>query len=215
MTFLKVIALDGPSGVGKSSVARDLAAQMGWTYLDTGALYRALSLAWLRAASHPSLLDDPTWLEGLHIRFEHGQTFLNGENVSKQIREPSVTEKVSFVSAHAFVREKLTSIQRQCGQQGEMILDGRDIGTVVFPDAFLKVFLDASAEERAKRRWLQAGKVDSLENVLAALKMRDQQDENRTLAPLKPADDAWILATDQLTQDQVVQAIFEEAKRRL
>lgn len=215
MSLLKVIALDGPSGVGKSSVARDLASKMDWTYLDTGALYRALSLAWLRAGGHASLLDDSTWLKDLDIRFERGATLLNGEDVSNQIREPSVTSKVSFVAAHAFVREKLTAIQRSCGQQGHMILDGRDIGTVVFPDAFLKVFLEASAEERARRRWLQTGKRESFENVLEALKVRDLQDENRALAPLKPADDAWKLSTDDLSQEEVVNAICEEAQRRL
>ncbi|MCB1051132.1 MAG: (d)CMP kinase [Acidobacteria bacterium] len=218
MTVKQVIALDGPSGVGKSTIAKRLAQELGWTHLDTGALYRAITHAWLEAGADPSWLDQPEWLQSLQVSYQLGKTQLNGRDVSKAIRSQNVTEQVSFVSSHAAVRQQLTAIQRDLAAKGKMILDGRDIGTVVVPDAFLKVFMLASVDERAKRRWLQLGgdqQGQSLASIRAAVADRDHQDETRALAPLKPASDAWILDTDPLSIDQVVAAIMQEVHRRL
>jgi len=213
-----VIAIDGPSGVGKSSVSKFLAKALGWTYLDTGAMYRAVTLAWLRHGQTDALLTNDTWLQGLDLDFAEGKMLLQGARVGTAIRSPEVTRLVSKVAAVPNVRETLTRLQRQIASRKPCVLDGRDIGTVVFPDAFLKVFLTAAPKVRAQRRWLQLGGHESnmsLEEVLADQLERDRQDSERETAPLVKAEDAWVVETDTLAQDQVVKHILSEAKRRL
>lgn len=213
-----VIAIDGPSGVGKSSVSKGLASRLSWTYLDTGAMYRTVTLAWLREKTDVLLFDDQAWLDALELDFQETLIFLGNEDVSAAIREPQVTAAVSQVAANPKVRTHLTTMQREIAQRRPCILDGRDIGTVVFPNAFFKVFLTASAEVRAKRRWLQMGGQEAsmtMEQVLADQEARDEADSNRETAPLRKADDAYEFSTDLHTQDQVVDLLEAEARRRL
>jgi cytidylate kinase len=214
----RVIALDGPSGVGKSSVARDLAQRLGWTYLDTGAMYRAITLAWLRQQDEdPAAFSRREWLESLHLNMNGQGIYLNDENVAQAIRDAQVTAEVSRVAADTTVRTFLTQQQRDIGKRGDCVMDGRDIGTVVIPDALLKVFLTASPEVRARRRWLQQGGPDSGTDIATILKEqqeRDRKDSERDTAPLKPAADAVILNTDPYDQAQVVDLIENLLKQK-
>lgn len=214
----KVIAIDGPSGVGKSSVSKVLARRLGWTYLDTGAMYRTVTLAWLREQTQVECYDDPAWLEALDVDFQGSTILLKGEDVSEKIRGVKVTGSVSQVAANKRVRAFLTDMQRAIAGRRPCILDGRDIGTVVFPDAFFKAFLVASASERARRRWLQIGGEESgvaLEQILKELETRDAADSSRETAPLRQAEDAFLVDTDHYDQDGVVRVLEEEAQRRL
>lgn len=218
MAITKVIAIDGPSGVGKSTVAKALAKRLNWTYLDTGATYRAVTLAWLEAGREEGLPSQSTWLRQLAVDFQAGDILLQGRVVNDAIRSAEVTANASFISAQAAVRAFLTDLQRRIAGERPCVLDGRDIGTVVFPRAFLKVFLTADDAVRAERRWRQLGAEaanESLDEILTALKERDRKDSTRALAPLKPATDAWQLATDKLSQTEVIDAIEDEARRRL
>ena len=214
-----VIAIDGPAGVGKSSVAKGLALKLkGWSYLDTGAMYRAITWAWIQAGQEEALLADPTWLAGLDLNIEGTQVSLNATDITLAIRNQEVTRLVSQVAAAADVRFNLTRMQQEMGRRRPCIVDGRDIGTVVFPQAFLKVFLIASPEVRAKRRWLQLGGEQapvSIEALIEDLNRRDTYDSTRRVAPLKAAEDAWHLDTDPYDQEQVIALIHEEALKRL
>jgi cytidylate kinase len=208
VSALPLIAIDGPSGVGKSTTARRVAGRLGWQYLDTGAMYRAVALALLRAGLS---LDDREGLErllaGLRLTQEGTRIFLGGEDVSEAIRSPEVTRHVTPVSADARVREVLVDQQRRIGASGRWVVDGRDIGTVVFTDACCKVFLTASPEARARRRFLELqakGQSPVLAEVLADLERRDQADSTRAASPLRKADDAVELDSSDLTLDQVV-----------
>jgi CMP/dCMP kinase len=205
---LPLIALDGPSGVGKSTTARRVAEQLGWQYLDTGAMYRAAALAVLRAGVS---LDDRPALErllaGLQLAQEAGRMYLAGEEVSEAIRGPEVTRLVTPVSADARVRQVLVKQQRHIGASGRWVVDGRDIGTVVFPNACCKVFLTASPEARAQRRFLELqtkGQSPILEEVLTDLQRRDTADSTRVASPLRKADDAVVLDSSDLSLEQVV-----------
>ncbi len=205
---LPLIAIDGPSGVGKSTTARRVAKCLGWQYLDTGAMYRATALALLRAglplADRPGL---ERLLAGLLLTQEGTRIFLDGEDVSEAIRSQEVTRHVSPVSADARVREVLVDQQRRIGNRGRWVVDGRDIGTVVFTHACCKIFLTASPEARAQRRLreLQAkGQAPVFAEVLADLQRRDQADSTRAVAPLRKAVDAVELDSSNLTLDQVV-----------
>lgn len=213
-----VIAIDGPSGVGKSSVAKALAARLHWTYLDTGAMYRTVTLAWLNSGRGEDALQDHDWLTRINMDFDEKQILLDGELVNQEIRSRKVTAKVSLVAATPEVRAFLTEMQRAIAGRRNCILDGRDIGTVVFPDAFLKIYLTAGEEVRARRRWRQMGGEESemtLEEVLADQARRDREDSNRDVAPLKKADDALELDTDHRDQDAVVDALFKMVAQRL
>lgn len=205
---LPLIAIDGPSGVGKSTTARRVAARLGWQYLDTGAMYRAAALAFQRAGL--SLEDRPGLdhlLAGLRLAQEGTRIFLAGEDVSEAIRSQEVTRGVTPVSADARVREVLVEQQRRIGASGRWVVDGRDIGTVVFPEACCKIFLTASPEARAQRRFLELqgkGQSPVFEEVLADQQRRDQADSTRAVAPLRKAEGAVELDSSGLTLDQVV-----------
>ncbi|WP_243287638.1 (d)CMP kinase [Geothrix terrae] len=205
---LPLIAIDGPSGVGKSTTARRAAARLGWQYLDTGAMYRAATLALQRAGL--SLEDRPALerlLAGLDLAQEGTRIFLAGEDVSEAIRSQEVTRGVTPVSADARVREVLVEQQRRVGASGRWVVDGRDIGTVVFPHACCKIFLTASPEARARRRFLELeakGQAPLFEDVLADQRRRDEADSTRAVAPLRKAADAVELDSSAMTLDQVV-----------
>ncbi|WP_286355240.1 (d)CMP kinase [Geothrix oryzae] len=205
---LPLIAIDGPSGVGKSTTARRVASRLGWQYLDTGAMYRAAALAIHRAGLALEAREDlERVLAGLALTQEGTRIFLAGEDVSEAIRSQEVTRRVTPVSADARVREVLVDQQRRIGATGHWVVDGRDIGTVVFPQACCKVFLTASPEARARRRFLELqakGQGAVFEEVLADQRRRDEADSTRAVAPLRPAEDAVELDSSDLTLDQVV-----------
>jgi len=212
MASLPLIALDGPSGVGKSTTAKRVAAELGWDYLDTGAMYRSVALAALRAKL---TLADPDALErllpGLELSQGGGRFELNGEDVSEAIRAPEVTALVSPLSADPRVRDTLVAQQRRIGGRGRFVVDGRDIGTVVFPEACCKIFLTASVQARAHRRFLelQAKGLPSDESEVARdLAARDLTDSTRAVAPLRKAEGAWELDSSALNLDEVVKAII-------
>jgi cytidylate kinase len=208
-----VIAIDGPAGAGKSSVARAVAAALGFTYLDSGAMYRCVALAALERGVD---LDDPAAVgalaDSLPIDLGGERVGLDGRDVSGAIREPQVTEAASRVSVHPLVREAMVTRQRQLIEAGRYVAEGRDIGTVVSPDAPLKVFLTASAEERARRRAAQTGEGEAA--VLAAQRERDERDETREHSALHAADDAVEIDTTGLSLDRVVARIVALARER-
>jgi cytidylate kinase len=208
-----VIAIDGPAGAGKSTVARGLAAKLAFTYLDSGAMYRCVALAALRRGID---LDDPAVVAALAgsiaISLSDENVKLDGEDVSAEIREPEVSEASSRVSVHPGVREAMVARQRELIAAGRYVAEGRDIGTVVSPDAPLKVFLTASAEERARRRAAQTG--DDPAAVLAAQRERDRRDETREHSALRAAADAVEIDTTGLGQDEVVARIAALAAER-
>ena len=212
----KIIAVDGPAGAGKSTVSKIVAAELGYTYIDTGAMYRAVGLKIFESGQNltEEFLSEVT--EKIEIELdESARVFVNGEEVTKKIRTPEVSRLASDVSKFDFVRKKLTELQRKMAEQGKVIMDGRDIGTVVLPNADLKIFLTASIEERARRRFDeltakgQAVELSAIEKEIAA---RDKQDSERKIAPLKKADDAILLDTTNLTIKEVVDKILELAR---
>jgi CMP/dCMP kinase len=205
---LPLIAIDGPSGVGKSTTARRVAERLGWYYLDTGAMYRAAALAVQRAGI--ALTDRPALealLQSLDLSQEGTRIFLAGEDVSEAIRSQAITQLVTPVSADGRVREVLVDQQRRIGARGRWVVDGRDIGTVVFTGACCKVFLTASPEARAQRRFLELqakGQSPDLEAVLQDLQRRDLADSTRAVAPLRRAEDAAELDSSAMSLNQVV-----------
>jgi CMP/dCMP kinase len=208
-----VIAIDGPAGAGKSSVARAVAAALGFTYLDSGAMYRCLALAALEAGAN---LGDGEALgrlaEGLEIELRDGLVALDGTDATAAIREPRVTEAASRVSVHPPVRAAMVARQRALIGAGRYVAEGRDIGTVVSPEAPLKVFLTASAEERARRRAAQSGEDEVA--VLAAQSERDERDEKREHGALRAAADAVEVDTTGLSLDEVVARVVALARER-
>jgi cytidylate kinase len=208
-----VIAIDGPAGVGKSSVARALAARLDFTYLDSGAMYRCVALAALEGGTD---LDDGEALgrlaRALEIGFAGEGVELDGRDVTEWIREPKVTAAASRVSVHPPVREAMVQRQRALIAAGRYVAEGRDIGTVVSPDAPLKVFLTAAPEERARRRAAQTGEVQA--EVLVAQRERDERDETREHGSLRAADDAVEIDTTGLSLDQVVARVAALAHER-
>jgi cytidylate kinase len=208
-----VIAIDGPAGAGKSTVARAVAAALGLTYLDSGAMYRCVALAAIRRGAE---LDDAAALgalaRSLRIDLDGERVTLDGKDVGDAIREPAVTEAASRVSVHAPVREAMVAEQRRLIAAGRYVAEGRDIGTVVSPDSPLKVFLTAYAGERARRRAAQTGEDEAA--VLAAQRERDERDETRAHSALRAADDAVEIDTSDLTLDRVVELVVGLARER-
>lgn len=222
------IAIDGYSSSGKSTVAKDLAARLGYTYIDSGAMYRVVTLVAMRKSLiHIDEVDEDKLkkeLEQIDISFSYNpeykkyESYLNGELVEKEIRSMDVSNKVSYIARIPFVREFLVERQREMGDVGGVIMDGRDIGTVVFPHADIKLFVTADVHVRAKRRYdeLKAkGEDVSLDEVIANVKGRDHIDENRDVSPLRKADDAIVLDTSKMTPSEQLQWLEEIVKEKL
>ena len=203
----KIIAVDGPAGAGKSTVSKIVAAKLGYTYIDTGAMYRAVALKSSRSCE--DLVDI---IEDTEIELDDkSRVFLDGQEVTNEIRTPEISKLASDVSKFGFVRKKLTELQRKMATRGSVIMDGRDIGTEVLPNADLKIFLTASIEERARRRFeeLQAkGQTVNFDAVKNELALRDKQDSEREIAPLKQAEDAILIDSTNLMIDEVVGKIL-------
>jgi cytidylate kinase len=208
-----VIAIDGPAGAGKSTVARAVAAEIGFTYLDSGAMYRCVALAALEGGV---LLDDGEAVgalaEGLEIDFDGRRVLLDGDDVSDEIRTSAVSAAASQVSVHPRVREAMVARQRQLIAAGRYVAEGRDIGTVVSPEAPLKIFLTASDEERARRRAAETG--EPVADVLAAQRRRDASDTEREHGALRAAEDAVELDTTGFTLDEVVARVVSLVRER-
>lgn len=208
-----VIAIDGPAGAGKSTVARAVARELGFTYLDSGAMYRCVALAVARAGADPDDGDVAGELaERIRIDLSDSRVDLDGEDVTTAIRAPEVSALASRVSVHPRVRAAMVDQQRRLIAAGRYVAEGRDIGTVVSPDAPLKVYLGASDEERARRRAAETG--EPLEDVLRAQRERDRRDRERELGALRPAEDAVELDTTGLSIDEVVARVVALAKER-
>jgi cytidylate kinase len=200
-----VVAIDGPAGAGKSTVARAVARELGFTYLDSGAMYRAVALAALERST------DPAQIAG-SLRIELGdRVLLDGRDVTAEIRTPQVSEAASVAAAEPAVREAMVAEQRRLLSSGDWVAEGRDIGTVVAPSAAVKVFLTASPQERARRRATELGADEA--TVLADQTIRDQRDEAREHSPLQAAPDAVTLDTTGLTLDEVVARVAELVER--
>jgi cytidylate kinase len=214
-----IIAIDGPAGSGKSTTARLVAKNLGFIYVDTGAMYRAVTLSWLEKDKpniEDFIQDLPSITLGINAQTNEQQTFLNGIDVSKEIRSREVTDNVSYISSIKTIREKMVEMQRNIGNSQSVVMDGRDIGTAVFPKAHLKVFMVADIRERALRR-LQEMKIQSmfplpkLEDLMVTMKQRDEYDSSREIDPLRQADDAILLDTSNLTIEDQAQKIIELA----
>ncbi|WP_158748018.1 (d)CMP kinase [Acidobacterium sp. S8] len=204
-----IVAIDGPAGAGKSTVASRLAARFGLLNLETGAMYRAFALkanensidpgdtvALGQLAARTSITLEPT--------SSGNRVLLDGTDVTTRIREAAVTQAASLVSVHPPIRQWMVNLQRKLGADGGVVMEGRDIGTVVFPDADLKIFLDASPEARGERRYEQSGKSSPQEIILREIRERDDRDRNRAQSPLRPAPDAVVIDSTHLTLEEVV-----------
>ncbi|MGC9199344.1 MAG: (d)CMP kinase [Acidobacteriaceae bacterium] len=216
-----VIAIDGPAGAGKSTLAAHLARQFGFVNLETGAMYRALAL---KAIQQAVALNDESALLELAVqtrivpepRPEGNRVLLDGVDVSRRVRDTDVTEAASQVSVHPRLRQWMVVQQQKMGANGGVVMEGRDIGTVVFPDAEVKIFLDADPEVRGNRRYLQSGPGHRpQEAIVRELKERDARDRNRAESPLRPAEDAIILDSTSMTLDQVLAAAEQIVRRYL
>ncbi len=218
------IALDGPSGAGKSTLAKDIAAHLNYLYVDTGAIYRTIGYYVMQKGVDPeSEAAVSEILPQVEIRMSYGDDglqhmYLNGQNVTAEIRLPEISRYASKVSTHPAVRTFLLEMQRQLARENNVIMDGRDIGTVVLPDAQVKIYLTAAAEARARRRWReleQRGTPQPYETVLADIQARDYSDINRTVAPLRQAEDAVLLDTTEMNFQQSRDAILNIIREKV
>ncbi len=207
------VAIDGPAGSGKSTISKLVAKKLNFSHIDTGAMYRAVTLEALNRNINFEDEEQYDFLNELAIEYKDGIIYLNGIDVSTEIRLPNVTANVSAVSKMKVVRDSMSLLQKQAAQKGCVVMDGRDIGYVVLPNANVKIFLTASVEERARRRVIQEN-VD-YETILKDIQERDFKDSNRELAPLKQASDAILLDTTSLTIDDVVEKIINLVNERI
>ncbi len=216
MDRLNIITIDGPAGAGKSTVSKELARRLGYTYLDTGAMYRAV--AWAAGQKGVDVGDEKALSElcnDLKLGFQGDRILVNGQDVSSFIRTPEMDGLSSAVSRVAVVREYLTGMQRELGRHGRLVAEGRDMGTVVFPKAAHKFFLSATAGERAKRRKMQMenqGEEMAYEEILAQIEARDLADSTRSIAPLRAAPDCIVIDSSDLTVEDVLEKIVTEMK---
>lgn len=204
-----VVAIDGPAGAGKSTVARLVAARLDYSYINTGSLYRALAYA-AKASGIAFDTITPEFLNSCHLEFRGADLYLNDTKLDAELRLPDCARGASIISAKPFVRDYLMPVQRNAARGQWIVMEGRDIGTVVFPDAEKKFFVTASVEERARRRMAQGNEVAcgaTFESILADITARDERDMNRAVAPLKQADDAVLIDTTGLSIDEVVDRI--------
>lgn len=214
-----IVTIDGPAGAGKSTVTRLLAKELGFEFLDTGAMYRAVTWAAVQRGiewSEQTALCDLA--KQIKIEFDDDQVFVDGENVTQAIRLPDITRQVVFVADAAEVRSHLVELQRRIGESGDFVCEGRDQGSVAFPDSFCKIFLTASSQSRALRRVRQmeaAGKFVDFDQVLREQETRDQQDLNREVGALVKATDAIEIHTDNQTLDEVVKELLAIVQQRL
>jgi cytidylate kinase len=210
----KVIAIDGPTGAGKSTIAKLIAETLGFDYLDTGSLYRAIALALRNSGANPEDSDERLMnvLHGMDIRYADGKVFLHGRDISEDIRSKEIDHYSSVFSTRKIVRDFLFDIQRDAATTRNVVVEGRDTTTVIFSNAWKKIYLDASLEERAKRRYFQyktKGMHISIEESIRDIMERDKRDSNRDIAPLKKADDAFAIDSSNLSVEQVQEKILE------
>lgn len=216
------IAIDGPAGAGKSTIAKRLAKELGFIYVDTGAMYRAMALYFLRsgiAKEDEAAISKAAREVDVTIRYENGeqQVLLNGENVNGLIRKEEVGNTASVISAYGEVRKKLVELQQQLAEQADVIMDGRDIGTVVLPKAQVKIYLTASVETRAKRRYdelTEKGQNCELKEIEQDIADRDYRDMHREISPLKQAEDAVLVDSSHMGIEEVVETIKSIYKER-
>lgn len=212
------VAIDGPAGSGKSSISELVATKLGFVHVDTGAMYRAVTLEALRRKIDLNNEAEYSFVDSIEIVYINDNTFLNHEDVSEEIRSLEVTRNVSLVSSYKAVRDKMVQFQRLSAKNGYVLMDGRDIGTTVLPNADVKIFLTASPEERAKRRLKeleQKGIKESFETVLNDIKVRDYKDSHREISPLKKADDAILVDTTSMTIEEVCNTIVSIVCERM
>lgn len=205
-----VVAIDGPAGAGKSTVARKLAERLSLTYVNTGSLYRAIALAAKEAGVNLQSIDEK-FLNSLNLEYKDGNLLLNGIDPGQALRTSDIAQGASIVSSQKIVRDYLLPVQRKAAEQNWIVMEGRDIATVVFPDALCKLFVTASIEERARRRLLQDGEMKqdaTLEDVIKEIEERDTRDSQRDIAPLKCAKDSILIDTTGLTIEQVLDKII-------
>ena len=208
-----IVTIDGPAGAGKSSVARKVAELLGFEFLDTGALYRAATLAVIRARVEFTDVEEIARVASRsEIEWRESRVYLDGEDVTEDIRIPTVTDAIRYLADLADVRKQLSHMQRKIAAGRDIVTEGRDQGTEVFPDAQCKVFLTASPEERARRRHqqlLEAGKFMELKDVLQAQQQRDEEDRQRPVGALKPAVDAIVVESDGMTAEEVIDRLLQ------
>ena len=224
MTKTYSIAIDGPAGAGKSTIAKALARELGFHYVDTGAIYRTLGYFFDLIGIGPKDVDGVArYIDELTVAIEYDEDglqhmIMNGMDVTGDIRTPDISLKASDVSAHGVVRDMLLDMQRDVAKRHNVVMDGRDIGSVVLPDADVKIFLTASAEVRAQRRvdeYAAKGKKVDYNKTLDEIRKRDHQDTHREIAPLKAADDAVVLDTSEFTFEQSLDAILDVITKKL
>jgi len=213
-----IVTIDGPAGAGKSSIAKTVAERLGFEFLDTGSLYRAMTLAAIRAqVDFENSKEIIEFSSGVEICWNGTQVLLNGEDVSEQIRTPTVTDAIRFIADLPEIRARLSEIQRQVAIGRNVVTEGRDQGSEVFTDAECKIFLTASPEERARRRHQQLadmGRPLPLEEILRAQDQRDEEDRQRPIGSLRPADDAIIIDSDGMSSEQVLELILKTVQDR-
>lgn len=215
-----IVAIDGPAGAGKSTVAARLAAKFDLLNLETGAMYRAFALKALEGGvsfSDPDVLEQLAAVTSIALEPtpSGNRVLLDGKDVTVRVRGAAVTQAASQVSVHPAIRRWMVDLQRNLGERGGIVMEGRDIGTVVFPHADLKIFLDASPEARGERRYEQSGKAVSPEAILKDIRERDARDRNREQSPLKPAPDAVVIDSTHLTLEEVVGKVQDLVTARL
>jgi cytidylate kinase len=222
MSKALIITVDGPAGAGKSTVSKALAIRMGYRYLDSGAMYRAFAYVVWKAEKNGKSLGVKSLVKDFQVRCAlmdgEMRIFVQSEDITREIRTPPISMLASKLSTLKEVRDRLTELQRALGQGGGLVAEGRDMGTVVFPQAQVKFFLDASLQERARRRYQDLIRLEqalAFEAVLEEMAQRDRRDASRDLAPLKPAPDAIRIDSTDLSPEEVVQAMYREVQRRM